>query len=36
MPVSRILGTPGKATTEVVVQSFINAGELVGAAIGNM
>ncbi|KAF8855938.1 hypothetical protein BDZ45DRAFT_745944 [Acephala macrosclerotiorum] len=36
VPVSRILGTPGKATTEVVVQSFINAGELVGAAIGNM
>lgn len=37
VPVSRILGTPGKATADAVVQSFMDSGALVGAAaVGNM
>lgn len=37
VPVSNILGTPGKKTAEAVVQSFMDSGALVGAAaVGNM
>ncbi|KAM0144698.1 hypothetical protein ACHAP3_000730 [Botrytis cinerea] len=37
VPISRILGTPGKPTAAAVVESFMDSGALVGAAaVGNM
>ncbi|KAM0131543.1 hypothetical protein ACHAO1_007256 [Botrytis cinerea] len=37
VPISRILGTPGKSTAAAVVESFMDSGALVSAAaVGNM